>query len=49
MKCCACCLVLLFAMVGLSLAVSVWQNYWPIILGLSLSWASLRYLKQMQR
>jgi hypothetical protein len=35
-----------FALFMFSLVVSAVQATWPILLGLSLSWASMRYLKK---
>ena len=50
MKSCGGCLGLFFVLAfigGVIQGVSfLWVNYWPIIVGLSLSWVSLRYLNR---
>lgn len=50
MKGCGSCLGFIFLMAfigGVIQGVSfLWVNYWPIIVGLSLSWVSLRYLNR---
>lgn len=45
MKCCASCLVLFFVLFAVTLIVQAVETTWPMLLGLGLSWASLRYIK----
>jgi hypothetical protein len=50
MKGCMGCFLFLMVMALLGAVIQavsfLWLNYWPMIVGLSLSWASLRYIKR---
>ena len=49
MKGCMGCFGVLMVLTAISLVIQgvifVWVTFWPVILGLSLSWAALRYYK----
>lgn len=49
MKGCMGCFGMLMVLAAISLVIQgvifVWVTFWPVMLGLSLSWAALRYYK----
>jgi ABC-type nickel/cobalt efflux system permease component RcnA len=44
MKSCSGCLMVLFVLFVIGLVIQVVTATWPILLGLFLSWASMRYI-----